>query len=199
MKFRPCIDLHEGRVKQIVGGTLTDGGAAENFVSDKSAEHYAQLYARDRLTGGHVIMLGPGNADAARAALAAYPGGLHVGGGVTAANAAEWLAAGASHVIVTSWLFEGPSLSRERAPARSPNAWVGLAAAASRRRVALRCSGVASTSSRRRRVPSRRRSRRRLRDGVASMASRWRRGGVASTASRRAERRRCGRRRSYAP
>ena len=73
MKFRPCIDLHCGRVKQIVGGTLRDEGnaAAENFVSDLSAAHYAEMYARDGLAGGHVIMLGPGNAEAARAALAA--------------------------------------------------------------------------------------------------------------------------------
>ena len=117
MKFRPCIDLHHGKVKQIVGGTLRDdeGSApAENFVSDLSAQHYAEMYRRDGLTGGHVIKLGPGNEEAARAALAAYPGGLQVGGGVTAANAAEWLERGASHVIVTSWLFDGPALSRSR-------------------------------------------------------------------------------------
>ena len=117
MKFRPCIDLHNGKVKQIVGGTLRDdeGSApAENFVSDLSAQHYAEMYRRDKLTGGHVIKLGPGNEEAARAALAAYPGGLQVGGGVTAANAAEWLERGASHVIVTSWLFDGPALSRGR-------------------------------------------------------------------------------------
>ena len=111
------IDLHHGKVKQIVGGTLRDdeGSApAENFVSDLSAQHYAEMYRRDGLTGGHVIKLGPGNEEAARAALAAYPGGLQVGGGVTAANAAEWLERGASHVIVTSWLFDGPALSRGR-------------------------------------------------------------------------------------
>jgi phosphoribosylformimino-5-aminoimidazole carboxamide ribotide isomerase len=105
--FRPCIDLHEGKVKQIVGGSLgeTGGSLRTNFVSDKSAAWFAELYRRDELTGGHVIMLGPGNETEARAALAAYPGGLQIGGGVNAANARSWLEAGASHVIVTSWVF----------------------------------------------------------------------------------------------
>ncbi len=103
--FRPCIDLHEGKVKQIVGGTLGDSGLRTNFVSERPAEWYADLYRRDALTGGHVIMLGPGNEAAARAALGAYPAGLQIGGGITAANARDWLAAGASHVIVTSWVF----------------------------------------------------------------------------------------------
>ena len=103
--FRPCIDLHEGKVKQIVGGTLSDAGARTNFVSEKSAAWFAELYRRDALRGGHVIQLGAGNEAAARAALAAYPGGLHLGGGVNAANARDWLEAGASHVIVTSWVF----------------------------------------------------------------------------------------------
>lgn len=116
MKFRPCIDLHCGRVKQIVGGTLRDEGnaAAENFVSDLSAAHYAEMYARDGLTGGHVIKLGPGNEEAATAALAAYPGGLQVGGGITAANAADWLSRGASHVIVTSAVFDGAAFSEAK-------------------------------------------------------------------------------------
>jgi phosphoribosylformimino-5-aminoimidazole carboxamide ribotide isomerase len=103
--FRPCIDLHEGKVKQIVGGTLSEAGARTNFVSEKSAAWFAELYRRDGLTGGHVIQLGAGNDAEARAALAAYPGGLHLGGGVNAANARGWLDAGASHVIVTSWVF----------------------------------------------------------------------------------------------
>jgi len=105
--FRPCIDLHEGQVKQIVGGTLQDSGAGlrTNFVSEKSAAWFADLYRRDGLKGGHVILLGAGNDAAARAALAAYPGGLHVGGGVNLDNAGAWLEAGASHVIVTSWVF----------------------------------------------------------------------------------------------
>ena len=103
--FRPCIDLHEGQVKQIVGGTLGEAGLRTNFVSDQSPAYFAGLYRRDNLKGGHVIMLGPGNETAARTALAAYPGGLHIGGGINLANARSWLDAGASHVIVTSWVF----------------------------------------------------------------------------------------------
>ena len=103
--FRPCIDLHEGKVKQIVGGTLGDAGLRTNFVSEKPAAWFAELYKRDSLTGGHVIQLGSGNEAEARAALAAHPGGLHLGGGVNASNARGWLDAGASHVIVTSWVF----------------------------------------------------------------------------------------------
>jgi phosphoribosylformimino-5-aminoimidazole carboxamide ribotide isomerase len=103
--FRPCIDLHEGKVKQIVGGSLGDSGLRTNFVSDRSAAWYAELYKRDGLAGGHVIMLGPGNETEARAALAAYPGGLQIGGGINAGNARDWLEGGASHVIVTSWVF----------------------------------------------------------------------------------------------
>jgi phosphoribosylformimino-5-aminoimidazole carboxamide ribotide isomerase len=105
--FRPCIDLHEGRVKQIVGGSLTDSAAdlKTNFVSQRSAAWYAELYRRDGLTGSHVIMLGPGNEEAAREALDAFPGGLQIGGGINADNAPRWLDAGASHVIVTSWVF----------------------------------------------------------------------------------------------
>jgi phosphoribosylformimino-5-aminoimidazole carboxamide ribotide isomerase len=77
--FRPCIDLHDGRVKQIVGGTLSEAGADTNFVSERPAAWYAELYQRDALRGGHVIQLGPGNETAAREALAAYPGGLQIG------------------------------------------------------------------------------------------------------------------------
>ena len=114
--FRPCIDLHEGRVKQIVGGTLESQGRglATNFVSDQSAAWYAELYRRDGLTGGHVIMLGAGNEAAALAALKAYPGGMQIGGGVNAANARGWLEAGASHVIVTSWVFRDGRVDQER-------------------------------------------------------------------------------------
>ncbi|HXG47461.1 MAG TPA: phosphoribosylformimino-5-aminoimidazole carboxamide ribotide isomerase [Methylomirabilota bacterium] len=114
--FRPCIDLHEGRVKQIVGGTLSAdaAGLRTNFVSERPAEWYAQLYRRDGLTGGHVIMLGPGNEPAAMAALAAYPGGLQVGGGISADNAIGYLEAGASHVIVTSWVFRDGRLDESR-------------------------------------------------------------------------------------
>jgi phosphoribosylformimino-5-aminoimidazole carboxamide ribotide isomerase len=113
--FRPCIDLHEGKVKQIVGGTLgAASGVQTNFVSDRSAAWYAELYRRDGLQGGHVIMLGPGNEDEARAALKAYSGGLQIGGGVNASNAPAWLDSGASHVIVTSWVFRDGALDGER-------------------------------------------------------------------------------------
>ncbi|HEY5043759.1 MAG TPA: HisA/HisF-related TIM barrel protein [Verrucomicrobiae bacterium] len=103
--FRPCIDLHEGKVKQIVGGTLGDAGLRTNFVSEKPAAWFAELYRRDGLTGGHVIMLGTGNEVEARSAFAAFPGGLQIGGGINSQNARGWLDAGASHVIVTSWVF----------------------------------------------------------------------------------------------
>lgn len=115
-RFRPCIDLHQGRVKQIVGSTLTDDGTAlkTNFISDRDAAWYADLYRRDGLTGGHVIMLGPGNETAALSALSAWPQGLQIGGGIHPANAAEYLEAGASHVIVTSHLFEAGKFSEAR-------------------------------------------------------------------------------------
>jgi phosphoribosylformimino-5-aminoimidazole carboxamide ribotide isomerase len=113
-RFRPCIDLHQGRVKQIVGGTLTDSGARENFVSELPATHYADLYQRDGLAGGHVIQLGAGNGEAARAALSVFPLGLQLGGGVTPDSARQWLDAGASHVIVTSYLFDGQRFDAAR-------------------------------------------------------------------------------------
>jgi phosphoribosylformimino-5-aminoimidazole carboxamide ribotide isomerase len=112
--FRPCIDLHEGKVKQIVGGSLGDSGLRTNFVSDRSAAWFAELYRRDGLAGGHIILLGPGNDTEARAALAAFPGGLQIGGGVNAQNARGWLDAGASHVIVTSWVFREGRTDWER-------------------------------------------------------------------------------------
>lgn len=114
--FRPCIDLHEGRVKQIVGGSLSDTGAGlrTNFVSERPAKWYAELYRKDNLRGGHVIMLGAGNEAAAREALAAWPGGLQIGGGIHSGNSREWLEAGASHVIVTSWVFRDGRLDWER-------------------------------------------------------------------------------------
>ena len=112
--FRPCIDLHEGKVKQIVGGTLGDAGLRTNFVSEKPAAWFAELYRRDGLSGGHVIQLGAGNETEARAALAAYPGGMHLGGGVNGQNARGWLDAGASHVIVTSWVFREGRVDWER-------------------------------------------------------------------------------------
>jgi phosphoribosylformimino-5-aminoimidazole carboxamide ribotide isomerase len=108
-RFRPCIDLHQGVVKQIVGGSLRDDGTrpVENFVSPHPPAWFAEKFRDDRLTGGHVIKLGPGNDAAAREALAAWPGGLQLGGGIDATNAAPWLEAGAAQVIVTSALF-GP-------------------------------------------------------------------------------------------
>src|SRR5207249_9244734 len=114
--FRPCIDLHEGKVKQIVGGTL--GTAPErlqtNFVSDRPAAWYAELYQRDGLKGGHLIMLGEGNETEARSALRSFSGGLQIGGGINADNARAWLDAGASHVIVTSWVFREGRIDWER-------------------------------------------------------------------------------------
>lgn len=117
--FRPCIDLHDGQVKQIVGGTLSDAGTGlrTNFVSPHPPQFFARRYRDDGLTGGHVIKLGPGNDDAARAALAAWPDGLHLGGGISATNAKEWLAAGAQKVIVTSWLFPDGVFAPERVAA----------------------------------------------------------------------------------
>lgn len=117
MKFRPCIDLHAGRVKQIVGSTLSDGDGATlrtNFTSDLPPAHYAEMYRRDGLTGGHVIMLGPGNEAAATEALAAWPGGLQLGGGITGANAGLWLDRGAAAVIVTSYVFRDGRIFEER-------------------------------------------------------------------------------------
>ncbi|MCR2805551.1 phosphoribosylformimino-5-aminoimidazole carboxamide ribotide isomerase [Paenibacillus soyae] len=110
MKFRPCIDLHDGKVKQIVGETLNDA-IVENFVSTHDSAYYAELFKRDELTGGHVIMLGPGNEEAALRALQAYPGGLQIGGGITADNASTYLEKGGSHVIVTSYIFRDGQLN----------------------------------------------------------------------------------------
>ena len=117
MKFRPCIDLHNGRVKQIVGSTLTDSAVespAENFATDKPAADYAAMYQRDKLKGGHGIKLGPGNDDAAKSALKEYPQGLQIGGGINDENAMEWLDAGASHVIVTSFVFSDGKINYDR-------------------------------------------------------------------------------------
>ncbi len=99
-RFRPCIDLHAGQVKQIVGGTLSDieSSLQTNYVSQLSASHFARLYKDNDLGGAHVIMLGPGNEDAAREALAAWPGQLQLGGGINGTNAQKWLDAGAGKV-----------------------------------------------------------------------------------------------------
>ncbi|KAK2466209.1 hypothetical protein APHAL10511_001851 [Amanita phalloides] len=133
--FRPCIDLHDGQVKQIVGGTLSDkapNALKTNFVASQSAGEFARLYRQHDLTGGHVIKLGQGNDEAAKEALRAWPGGLQIGGGITDKNAIEWLYAGASkvrmpmtpiresthrstmQVIVTSYLFPNAMFSQER-------------------------------------------------------------------------------------
>lgn len=114
MRFRPCIDIHNGKVKQIVGGSLKDEGdqAQENFASEYDAAFYAGMYQRDDLAGGHIILLNPASSEyygatrgQALSALAVYPGGMQIGGGITAENAYEYIAAGASHVIVTSYVF----------------------------------------------------------------------------------------------
>jgi phosphoribosylformimino-5-aminoimidazole carboxamide ribotide isomerase len=118
--FRPCIDLHQGRVKQIVGGTLDKEDAPiTNFVSDKDARRYALCYKQDNLRGGHVIQLGPGNEQAATSALSAWPGGLQLGGGITPDNGPSWLEKGADKVIVTSFLFTGDLLDMDKVKAMS--------------------------------------------------------------------------------
>ncbi|MBQ9464744.1 MAG: phosphoribosylformimino-5-aminoimidazole carboxamide ribotide isomerase [Lachnospiraceae bacterium] len=123
MRFRPCIDIHNGKVKQIVGSSLRDSGdeARENYVSERPAADYARLYREKDLPGGHIILLNrEGSAffeetrTQALSALAAWPGGMQVGGGVRADNAAAYLDAGASHVIVTSYVFREGIIDRER-------------------------------------------------------------------------------------
>lgn len=115
MRFRPCIDIHNGKVKQIVGGSLKDEGnqADTNFTSVHGADFFAQLYKKDGLKGGHIILLNSRESEyygktkeQALKALHAYPGGLQIGGGITAENAGEYIEAGASHVIVTSYVFK---------------------------------------------------------------------------------------------
>lgn len=115
MEFRPCIDIHNGKVKQIVGGSLRDKGnqAKENFVSEMDGAFYAQLYRKENIKGGHIILLNPVTSEhyeatkaQAMSALSNYPDGLQVGGGITAENANEFIKAGASHVIVTSYVFK---------------------------------------------------------------------------------------------
>lgn len=122
MEFRPCIDIHNGKVKQIVGGTLKDAGdqARENFVSEQTAAFYAEFYKKDGIRGGHVILLNGQTSEYYEAtrqqallALRAYPGGLQVGGGITEATASGYLEAGASHVIVTSYVFRNGQVNWE--------------------------------------------------------------------------------------
>lgn len=122
MNFRPCIDIHNGQVKQIVGGSLKDDNdlALENFVSRQDAPFYARLYQRSGIKGGHIILLNPKSSpyyqatkEQALESLKAYPKGLQVGGGITKENASEYLDAGASHVIVTSYVFSEGRISFE--------------------------------------------------------------------------------------
>ena len=122
MKFRPCIDIHNGKVKQIVGGSLKDAGdqARENFVSQQDGAFYASLYKEKGLKGGHIILLNSADSQyfedtrkQAFLALEAYPGGLQLGGGVNPENAGMYLDAGASHVIVTSYVFKDGRISWE--------------------------------------------------------------------------------------
>ena len=123
MEFRPCIDIHNGKVKQIVGGSLKDEGnmADENFVSGQDAVFYANLYKKEGFRGGHIILLNARDSEyyeatkkQAMGALQAYPGGLQVGGGITDENAEEFLTAGASHVIVTSYVFCDGKIQMDR-------------------------------------------------------------------------------------
>ncbi len=122
MKFRPCIDIHNGKVKQIVGGSLKDKNdqARENFVSEQDAAFYADFYCSKGIQGGHIILLNPVTSSyyeetkrQAMSALAAYPKGLQVGGGIHCENAEVFLNAGASHVIVTSYVFRDGRISWE--------------------------------------------------------------------------------------
>lgn len=123
MKFRPCIDIHNGSVKQIVGGSLADKNnyAAENFVSEQDAGYYARLYRDSGIRGGHIIILNKAGSEyyeadvnQAKLALAEYPNGLQIGGGITAENAAFFLGLGASHVIVTSYVFKDGQIRYDR-------------------------------------------------------------------------------------
>ena len=122
MEFRPCIDIHNGKVKQLVGASVQDQGdtARENYVARESAAWFADLFAQKNLKNGHVILLNRKDSPhyeetrrQALEALEAYPGGLQVGGGITAENAPEYLDAGASHVIVTSYVFQNGNISFE--------------------------------------------------------------------------------------
>ena len=122
MRFRPCIDIHNGRVKQIVGGSLKDdGGAKENFVSEVHSDFYAKLYKKNGLKGGHIILLNKAGTEEyestkkeAILALNTYRDGMQIGGGITADNAKEFIEAGASHVIVTSYIFTDGKLDYDK-------------------------------------------------------------------------------------
>ncbi len=122
MKFRPCIDIHNGKVKQIVGSSLVDKGnqADENFISEKNADYFASLYKEKKLSGGHIILLNPKTSEyyettkqQAILALNTYREGMQVGGGITDENAKEFIDAGASHVIVTSFVFKNGEIQMD--------------------------------------------------------------------------------------
>lgn len=123
MEFRPCIDIHNGKVKQIVGSSLKDEGNAafDNFVADKPGSYYAELYKKNNLRGGHIILLNPEGSEFYEAtkalaldALKAFPGGMQLGGGINPDNAEMFIDAGASHVIVTSYVFKDGRIHMER-------------------------------------------------------------------------------------
>ena len=122
MKFRPCIDIHNGKVKQIVGSSLKDENdkAVENYVSEKDSSYYAQMYKRDGLTGGHIIRLNSAGSEyfeatkrAAVMALGTYYKGMQIGGGINADNAGDYLASpkvlccGGSWMVKESLIKEG--------------------------------------------------------------------------------------------
>ena len=122
MQFRPCIDIHNGKVKQIVGSSLVDKGnqADENFISEKNADYFASLYKEKKLSGGHIILLNPKTSEYYEAtkqqailALNTYREGMQVGGGITDENAKEFIDAGASHVIVTSFVFKNGKIQMD--------------------------------------------------------------------------------------
>ena len=113
-KFRPCIDLHQGKVKQIVGGTLDSKALETNFIATESSAYFANLYKNNNLYGGHVIKLGNGNDDAALEAIRTWPSNLQLGGGINIDNADYWINEGASKVIVTSWLFPQAIFNMDR-------------------------------------------------------------------------------------
>ena len=148
MRFRPCIDIHNGKVKQIVGGSLRDEGdqAKENFVSTQDAAFFAEMYQKDRISGGHVILLNAKDSpfyektkEQAMLALRTYPGGLQVGGGITDENAKDFLEAGASHVIVTSFVFKNGVFYRKNASdSRKRTSGAGFKLPQKRRRILYR-------------------------------------------------------------
>lgn len=153
MEFRPCIDIHNGCVKQIVGGSLKDEGnqASENFVSEQDAAFYAALYRKQGIRGGHVILLNKEGSEYYEAtrqqafgALRAYPGGLQIGGGIHPENAEEYLEAGASHVIVTSYVFRDGQMDREHPEPKGSHSGTGTSGTGfelpQKRRSVLHCN-----------------------------------------------------------